>query len=109
MIYLASPYSHASPTVRQERYEAARDYTAQCIHEGQRIFSPIVYAHELAIFHNLPFTADYWEQFNREMILAAGKVRVLKLSGWDLSLGVRSEIALATGLSIPVEYIPWPE
>lgn len=41
MIYLASPYSHPAPAVRQERYEAACAATATLTREGHPVFSPI--------------------------------------------------------------------
>lgn len=109
MIYLASPYTHPDPHVRQERFFAVEEYTARCILDGQHIFSPIVYAHEMAIKYSIPFTAEYWSEFNLDMILASRGMRVLQLRGWRESLGVANEIKLAKDIALPLEFVHWPE
>lgn len=35
LIYLASPYSHADPNVRQERYEKALEAVVEILHQGK--------------------------------------------------------------------------
>jgi len=45
LIYLASPYSHPDPSVRQERYEAACKATAAMMRQGYHVYSPIAATH----------------------------------------------------------------
>ena len=108
LIYLASPYTHDDPEVRYWRFKEAERYTAKAIRRGEIIFSPIVYAHTMAANYNLPFTADYWSDFNYRMILHCEEVVVLQLQGWRESSGVKAEITLARDLKRMVRMV-WPE
>ena len=106
MIYLASPYSHESVHIRRLRYRMATQYAAECIITRQEcVFSPIVYAHDMAELFNLPFDAATWAGFNDEMQKACSTLRVLKLPGWEESKGVTAEIALAESLGQQIEYV----
>ena len=49
MIYVASPYTHEDPAVREERYLAALRYTAKLLANKRWCFSPIVHCHDLAL------------------------------------------------------------
>lgn len=109
MIYLASPYSHSDPAVRDARFALTRDYVAKCLSAGEVIFSPIVYTHEMACRYSLPGDAKWWERFNNHMILSSRGIRILQIDGWGVSKGVRQEIELAKSLYLPMEFIPWPE
>jgi hypothetical protein len=42
MIYLASPFTHDDPAVRQQRFEAACRAAAILISQGKTVFSPIM-------------------------------------------------------------------
>jgi Domain of unknown function (DUF1937) len=107
MIYLASPYSHPDPKVREARYNAALLCAANCIKNGQPVFSPISYGHPLnQIEPDLGTSAAAWREFNTEMLRHASQVIVLALEGWDQSVGVKAEIELARTLNIPIFFIP---
>jgi Domain of unknown function (DUF1937) len=47
MIYLASPYSHPDPVVREARFDAACRATVDLIRTGQPVFAPVVMGHPL--------------------------------------------------------------
>jgi len=104
MIYLASPYSHPDPLVRQARYHSAATFVARELWNGLPLFSPICYAHHMANEHNMPLDAASWAPFNEWMISKSYALWVLRIEGWDNSVGVNAEIVLAHSLSIPVEY-----
>lgn len=104
MIYLVSPYSHPDPDVRELRYQAALKYTAVKLGEGEVIFSPIVYGHQVATQHGAPTDFVAWQHFNDSMVALADEVRILKLHGWSDSLGVLHEIQFALDLDITVTY-----
>ena len=107
MIYLASPYSDPDPMVRKGRYHLALFYTGRRMRKGERIFSPIVYSHYLALNHELPKDFDWWREFDEAMIRACPGFRVLCIPGWQESRGVQAEIALASNLGREIEYIEW--
>lgn len=104
MIYIASPYSHPLFLKREERYKQTMAFCARLINEGKVVFSPIVHNHQIAFFHDLPTVALFWQTANEAMIRLSSTVLVLKLDGWETSIGVAHEIDFATGIGKPVVY-----
>jgi hypothetical protein len=104
MIYLASPYTHSDPRVRDARFNAACQATAVLVRAGQIVFSPIVHGHPLVRF-DLPIEWEYWEHFDREYLRRCDELAVLMLDGWRESRGVQAEIDLAIEMKLPVRYL----
>jgi len=104
MIYLASPYSHPDPTVREQRFRAACRAAAALLRAGQPVFSPIAYSHWTAE-HGLPCTWSFWEPLDRWFLERCDEVVVLMLDGWETSVGVQAEIRIARELGKPVRYL----
>jgi nucleoside 2-deoxyribosyltransferase len=104
VIYLASPYSHPDPAVREERFRAACRATAALLRAGEVVFSPIVHSHSLIEFE-LPTAWSYWERIDRVHLERCDEVAVLMLDGWRESIGVREEIAMARALGKPVRFL----
>jgi hypothetical protein len=65
MIYLASPYTHPDPVVREERFAAACAVAAQLLRFGHLVFSPICHSHPLTRF-GLPLDWGFWERCDRQ-------------------------------------------
>lgn len=105
MIYLASPYSHANPSVQDARFRAVRQHTANLLRHKIPVFSPIAYGYQFQRDFNFAGDAATWEQLNHAMIAVCTEVHVLTLLGWQQSTGVAAEIALATSLGKPVVYV----
>lgn len=105
LIYLASPYSHPDPAVREGRFHEACKMAAVLMREGYLVFSPIAHSHPLAAGWGLPLVFDYWEAFDRRMIAACDELHVLQLPGWQESTGVQAEMEIAFELGKPVIYI----
>ena len=104
-LYLASPYTHHDPHVREARYLEALDALHWLL--GNRIwtYSPIVHCHTLALQNDLPKDHDYWLEYNHLMILNSRGITVLASSGWEASKGVADEEVYATALNLPVSYM----
>lgn len=102
--YLASPYSHPDPIIRELRFLAVEAATHHLMRKGLIIFSPIVYTHALAKKNSLPFTAGHWSEFNHMMLKASSGLRILMLSGWQQSQGVGRERGWAQQLNIETRY-----
>lgn len=102
MIYIASPYSHRDPAIREHRFQMVEKYIVSELRQKMVAFSPIVYAHKMAVEFGLPTDAEYWKGFNNSIIRLCASVTVLRLIGWDKSLGVEYEMQLARELRIPV-------
>ena len=94
MIYLASPYSHPDPNLREQRFEGACYAAAELLREGYHVFSPIAHTHLIAKF-GLPTNWSFWERYCREQIVRCDEIVVLKLDGWESSVGVQAEIQIA--------------
>jgi len=104
MIYLASPYSHPDPLVREARYEAACRATADLVHAGRVVFSPIVHGHSLVRL-GLPTDWSFWQRFDMDHLRRCDEVIVLRIDGWRESEGVRAEVELARAMGKRVEYV----
>jgi len=107
MIYLASPYSHPDPSVREQRFHAACQAAAGLIRSGATVFSPIAHSHSIAQ-HGLPTDWRFWERHVREQLLYCDEVVVLTLDSWRDSQGVRAEIQIAAELGKLVWYLDPP-
>ena len=104
MIYLASPFTSDDPVVRQQRFEAACRAAAALISRGRTVFSPI--AHSFVICrYGLPLNWEFWQQIDRRFLDLCDEVVVLMLDGWQQSVGVQAEIAIARELGKPVTYL----
>ena len=104
MIYLASPYTHHDPDVRQQRFEAACRVAAELIRVGKTVFSPIAHSHAICRY-GLPLDWRFWERHDRRYLEACDEVVVLMLDGWPESVGVQAEIDIARSLGKPVSYL----
>ncbi len=104
MIYLASPYSHPDPAIREQRYRAVCRAAVALIHAGHVVFSPIAHSHAL-VEHGLPVDWLFWEPHDRHHLAHCDEVVVLTLDGWDSSVGVREEVRIAKEMNKPVRYL----
>ena len=104
MIYLASPYTHADPLVRQRRFESACRAAAELIRQGRIIFSPIAHSHAICAF-GVPLDWRFWERHDLKYLAACDEMVVLMLDGWQQSVGVQAEIAAARALGKPVSFL----
>lgn len=104
MIYVASPYSHPDAAVREQRYRDVMSFVAERTRMGEFLYSPILHWHPLAVAHGKPTSADFWHEHNFEMLCSLRELYVLKLEGWETSIGVAEEVQLAERNSMPIEY-----
>lgn len=104
MIYLASPYSHSDPSVRNQRFKEVCQFAAILMKRGQHVFSLIAHTHSIALYGNLPRGWDYWEELDRFWLGVCEEVVVLCLDGWKQSAGVTAEIKIAKELGKRITY-----
>lgn len=103
MIYLASPYWHSDPAIRNQRFRAACQATADMIRQRLVASSPVVYGHAL-VSEGLPGEWPFWRRHDSEHLAHCEEVVVLRLDGWEQSDGVQSELRLAKAMGKVVSY-----
>lgn len=106
--YLASPYSHPSPSVQLSRYRKACQVAANLMRKGIYVYSPIVYGYPLTRY-GVPGDWDFWAEYDEAMLRRCDELIVLMLDGWDESKGVQREIEIARKIGIPVKYIRYSD
>jgi hypothetical protein len=104
MIYLASPYSHPDPKVMQLRYEQVLKYQAMLIKQGNVVYCPIAVGHPMVKL-GLKTDWGFWEKQDRYFLFNSSKVVVLKLDGWEKSIGLQAEIKQAEKLDMKIVYV----
>lgn len=105
-IYLASPYSHPDPEVRERRFEAACRAAGRLMLKGKVVFSPVAHSHPIErIGLDRRYGQDFWLRQDIPFLRGAAELCVLKLPGWEQSIGVEAEIQYARLHRIPVTYL----
>lgn len=104
-VYLASPYTHPSPAVREYRYLKAAHACAVLFKGGIVPYSPIVHWHEISKIFDMPKDHNFWIMADSIMLTGAREFIVLMLDGWEQSAGVQRELKFSKLLSKPISYI----
>ena len=108
MIYLAAPYSHKDPAVRASRYAAATAVAARLLSEGRSVFSPLTLTHPLDLALKRigrSMDSEYWVAFDEPFMELCSEILVIRLEGWETSLGVEREIAFFESKARNVQYM----
>lgn len=103
--YLASPFTHKDPLVREMRFLAAEHATNWLLQNRVWTYSPIVHCHSMAKTYNLPHDAAFWDEYDKTMLSSARDMLVLRYEGWEKSKGVTSEIEFADQIKKPRGWI----
>ncbi len=109
LTYLAAPYGHPDPKVRQARMHAFYKADVELSLQGHFLVSPL-YKVETAKYGNIPDTWEYWKSYSYHLLAPCYQLMVLMLDGWKESVGVTAEIEYCTRYRIPIIYVePKPE
>lgn len=106
MIYLASPYSHDDPAIREKRFEIVCRAAADFMREGFHIFSPIAHTHPI-LQYGLPKGWEFWKPYDREFLVFCRELWVLRMDGWRKSVGVSAEIDIFTKMGRRIVFFEW--
>jgi hypothetical protein len=104
MIYLASPYSHPAPRVRDRRFLLTCQALASALHAGYLVFSPVVHGNPLLGF-GLPREEGFWTELHRLYLEHCKEFWLLLLDGWEECVGVQGDLALARQLELPIRFV----
>lgn len=87
-IYIASPYSHTNPAVRDARFKQAACYAGLLMGQGHIAFSPI--AHSVPVVRNsraVPDDLTVWMRQDLPFVEWCDELHQLQLDGWEDSVG----------------------
>lgn len=101
-LYLASPYTHPDPSIRQLRFEEAERALSWMLKQNIWTYSPIVHCHQMALRNNLPTNYEFWHEYNCAMIRASEGLAILQIEGWELSKGMKAEVDYAEELRLSI-------
>ncbi|MGE5151187.1 MAG: DUF1937 family protein [Rhodospirillaceae bacterium] len=102
--YLATPYSR-HPRGTQIAHQEAVEAAAICFRAAISVYSPIAHSHFIAAFADLAPGYEAWRDLDEAMIAASRGLIVVKMDGWDVSAGIKAEIAFARQLGLPIVYM----
>ena len=103
-VYLAAPYSHDDPVVREKRCHLMAIASGYLMKQGFVVFCPVLHCKPIAEVCDLPHDWDFWKTQDFSHLSAADELHVLMLDGWVRSKGVTSELAYAERIGKPIRY-----
>jgi nucleoside 2-deoxyribosyltransferase len=107
MLYLACPYSHSNPLIREERFQIANRATAKLMQSGIVVFSPL--SHSVTISESFDdkvrLSHEFWMSQDLPILRRCDEMLVLRLAGWHESHGVKAELFEAMMNDIPITLI----
>ena len=104
-IYLAVPYSHSKDSVKNFRFGTVTAISGKLFEMGIFNFSPITHSHPVSLINGSGTSWETWEKFDKFMVDLCTEIWVLKLPGWEASVGVQAEIQHALKTMKPVQYL----
>jgi len=104
-IYIACPYSHQNPEIRNVRFEIANAVSALFIEHGYSVFSPISMSHPIARHMGNHNDSEFWVNIDLDWLKECHTIVVVKAPGWDFSSGINRELNYARDLGIEIRYI----
>jgi hypothetical protein len=103
-VYLAIPYSHPNPEVREIRFRIANEVAGRLMLEGYVVFSPISHSHPIEETCGINGDYTFWLLQDKHFIDWCDKLIVVTIYGWKKSIGVTEEIRYAESIGKEVEY-----
>lgn len=110
LIYLGTPYTHADPLVREQRFKAvSRAAGWLMLKAGVHVYSPISMTHQMWLemqdMPNTGFEWEFWANFDEFMVQKCEEFWILTIPGWEQSVGVTAETQIAKRLGLPIKYV----
>jgi hypothetical protein len=108
LVYIAVPFSSPDKEVMESRFRDVNLASHILFDKGIAVFSPISMCWPIAKQCGMPTDFGWWAWFNRLTLSRCDRLMVLRIPGWEESVGVQGEIKIAEELDIPVEYMDLP-
>lgn len=108
LLYLACPYTGTAQE-REMRFQEATRVSAFLMTQGFNVFSPLTHSHLIAQFlPEFTNTHGFWLTKDKQILKFCDELHILKLPGWENSLGVQEERAFAEDNEMPIVYWEYP-
>lgn len=104
-VYLAGPYTHVDPLIREYRHQVLLKAEVHLLLDGLAVISPINMCHELGKTYGFNHGYEYWKERDRTLISKCDELVCVTQDGWEQSVGVTDEIYYAKKLGIPVRFL----
>lgn len=95
LYYLGSPYSHYNEIIRNRRVQLALMSVIELSWQGFHVYSPVIHHHNV-ITHGGPPSSwgkgSFYQEHDYNMLDRCDGLIVLKLEGWQDSVGLCDEI-----------------
>lgn len=101
--YIAAPFTSDNEETQRARLRAATQYAARPTADSSNLFSPLTHSEALQSMAQ-PLPASRWYSLDLAVLSGCSRMRVLRLHGWDDSLGVTMEVEYAKMLGMIVSY-----
>lgn len=102
LAYLATPYSKYPGSIAAAFVDASK-LAARLMLAGVRVYSPISYIHQLAMYGNLdPLDHRIWLPFDEAMLAKADVLIVAHMETWKTSKGIAHEVEYFTCAKKPI-------
>lgn len=106
LVYLASPYSHPSEHIREQRAHAVVKLGAELFNKGLALFIPIAQSHLMHVIGMIPSTDwENWWNNDVQNLKGCDELWIAAIDGWDKSKGVRGEMIVARELGLPIKLV----
>lgn len=106
LLYLACPYTHDDPKIREDRVHFASATAACLMMKGFAVYSPITHGHQVQPFLNTAASDhEFWMKQCLPVLRMCDEMVILPLDGWTRSRGLFDEMIAAQTVHIPVSVL----
>ena len=106
ILYLAVPFTHSDPKIRENRFQTACRAAAKLMESGITVFSPLSHSVPIVRHGNLDeLDSTFWLSMDTPILRHCDEILVLCLDGWEESRGVKEEMLFALENNMPITMI----
>ena len=109
VFYFGNPYTNPDPLVMACRAECVDKAAARLLTHDIVTYPPIAINSRWNAYENFPHVWSFWEKTDKSFLCRCDGLIVLKLDGWEESVGLISEIEYATELGMPICFITYDD
>jgi hypothetical protein len=103
-IYLATPYYHSDPAIREKRFYRINAFAAKLMEIGYAVYSPISQGHVIGehLKKENQHSHDFWLKLDKLALAKCDMLLCYLQEGWQESKGMEEERAFAFLNHIPM-------